>query len=366
LGEDLAENKEGQEKTEQATAKRLSDARDKGQVAKSVDITTAAIIIFGCLSVYFFGSNIIDGVGGLMTTILSNLDAISLTDQNAESILFQMLTFGARLVLPIIIIIFALAIIGEVSQVGFKVAGKKFTEGAKWDQVFNPFKNLKRVFFSSNTAYELAKNFFKLALLALVVYSVVAGKNVEIMTLMEKPFGELATFMSALAFELVMKMGILYIVIAIIDFYYQKWKFAQDMKMTKNEMKDEHKQMEGDPMVKNRMRAMMRGRLRNLMMNNVPEADVIITNPEHYAVAIKYKPGQMSAPIVVAKGVDFLAQKIKQVARDNDVPIVENPPIARAIYAACEVDQEIPAELFKTVAEILVYVYSLTGKEFGA
>ncbi len=361
----MAENKEGQEKTEQATAKRLSDARDKGQVAKSMDITTAGIIIFGSLAVYFFGTRIIDGVGGLMNTVFSNLDTISLTDTNAQSILFQMFTYAAELVLPIVIIIFILAVLGEVGQIGFKVAGKKFTEGAKWDQVFNPFKNLKRIFFSSNTAYELAKNFFKLVLLALVVYSVISDNNVEIMTMMEKPFGELGKFMVALAFELVMKMGILYIVIAIIDYYYQKWKFAQDMKMTKNETKDEHKQLEGDPMVKSRLRALMRGRIRNLMMKNVPEADVIITNPDHYAVAIKYSPGEMSAPIVVAKGVDFLAQKIKEIARENDVPIVENPPIARAIYAACEIDNEIPTELFKTVAEILVYVYSLTGKEFA-
>jgi flagellar biosynthetic protein FlhB len=359
----VAENKEGQEKTEQATAKRIFDAREKGQVAKSTDVTTAIIIIFGCLAVYFSGSRIVDGVKGLMTTTFSNLSSITVTETNAQNILVQMFTFVADLLLPIVIIIFVLSISAEVAQVGFKVAGKKFTEGAKWGEVFNPFKNLKKIFFSSNTAYELGKNLFKLLLLALVIYSVIADKKVELMTLMEKPFGELATFMTALSFELVMKMGLVYISIAIIDYFYQKWKFAQDMKMTKNETKDENKQMEGDPMVKSRLRAIMRGRLRNLMMNNVPKADVIITNPDHYAVAIQYDQMNMGAPKVVAKGVDFLAQKIKEVARENNVPIVENPPVARAIYAACEVNDEIPEHLFKIVAEILVFVYSLTNKQ---
>lgn len=359
----MAENKEGQDKTEQATAKRLSDARDKGQVAKSVDISTAAIVIFGCLAIWGLGTNIINNVQGLMTNTLSTLGSITITDTNAVNIIRVIFSESARLILPVIVIIFLLATLAEISQIGFKIAGKKFTEGAKWDQVFNPFKNLKRIFFSSNTAYELAKNFLKVALLSLVIYSVVSNQSEELMSLMEKPFGELASFMAKISFELVMKMGILYIVIAIMDFYYQKWRFAQDMRMTKNEFKDEHKQMEGDPMVKSRLRAIMRSRLRNLMMKNVPKADVVITNPDHYAVAIQYDTKEMNAPKVVAKGLNFLALKIKEVAKDNDVPIVENPPIARAIYAACEINDTIPEELYKTVAEILVYVYSLTGKD---
>ena len=143
------------------------------------------------------------------------------------------------------------------------------------------------------------------------------------------------------------------------DHFYQKWKFADDMKMTTNELKDENKQMEGDQMVKSRMRSIMRSKLRQAMMSNVPEADVIITNPDHYAIAIKYEQEKSNAPIVIAKGLDFLAQRIKEVARENDIPIVENPPLARAIYAECEIDQEIPENLFKAVAEVLAYVYSL-------
>lgn len=359
----MAENKEGQEKTEQATAKRLFDAREKGQVAKSVDVTTAVIIMTGCLAVFFLGTRIIDGVSGFMTTILGNLSNINVNADNAQAILIQMMSHVATMILPIVIIIFAVAVAAEIAQVGFKVAGKKFTEGARWDQVFNPFKNMKKVFFSSNMAYELAKNFFKLVLLAMVIYSVVSGKQVEMIALIEKPFGSVAEFMADISIELILKMGVVYIAIAIIDYYYQKWKFGQDMKMTKNELKDENKQMEGDPMVKSRLRALMRGRLRKQMMNNVPEADVVITNPDHYAVAIQYVQSKMSAPKVVAKGVDFLAQQIKAVARDNGVPIVENPPIARAIYAACEPEDEIPENLFKTVAEILVYVYSLDERK---
>jgi flagellar biosynthetic protein FlhB len=356
----VAENKDGQEKTESATPKRLDDARDKGQVAKSTDITTASIILLGGLGIYIFAENIFNRSKDFMTTVLLNITQIEITDTNAVKIIYNMFELTATLVFPIIIIIFIASIFGEVSQIGFKIATKKFTEGLRWKQIFNPFSQLKKIFFSANSIFELTKNFFKLFLLGMVIYSVVADKEVELISLVERPFSDLVSFMASLSIEIVFKTGVVYIIIALSDHYYQKWKFGEDMKMTKNELKDENKQMEGDQFVKSRMRALMRSQLRQTMMKNVPEADVIITNPTHYAVALRYKQGQDNAPIVIAKGLDFLAQKIKEIGKENNIPIVENPPLARAIYADCEVEQEVPEALFKAVAEVLAYVYSLS------
>lgn len=169
--------------------------------------------------------------------------------------------------------------------------------------------------------------------------------------------------MSSMALEILLKMGIIYIIIAVADYVYQKWKFGEDMKMTKQETKDERKQMEGDPKVKAQFRSLMRNRIRKLMIDNVGEADVVITNPTHFAVAIKYDQIASGAPVLLAKGLDFIAYQIREKAKETGVPIVENPPLARAIYRNVEVDEEIPEELFKAVAEVLAYVYSLKEVE---
>jgi flagellar biosynthetic protein FlhB len=168
--------------------------------------------------------------------------------------------------------------------------------------------------------------------------------------------------MASISIELVIKVGVVYIVIAVSDALFQKWQHKEDLKMTKQEVKDENKQSEGDPMVKARMRQIMRSKIRSAMMKSTAEADVVITNPTHYAVALKYEMGQMTAPKVVAKGADFLAARIREIATDNNVPIVEEPPLARAIYFNVEVDDEIPENLFKAVAQILAYIYNLKKK----
>ncbi len=261
-----------------------------------------------------------------------------------------------------LIAIFVIAASADIAQVGFHFAGKKFTEGLKWKQIFNPFSGIKRILFSSYSIVELIKSFAKLGLLGLLIYQILYKKDKELVGLLERPFVDVANFMISVAFELIWKVGLAYAMIALGDYFYQKWKFKQDMKMTKTELKDETKQAEGDPLMKSKIRTLMRGRIRQMMLKNVKTADVIITNPTHFAVALSYKAGAMHAPKVVAKGLDFLALKIREIAKENDIPIVEDPPLARAIYFNVDFEQEIPDSLFKAVAQVLAYVYTLKNR----
>lgn len=358
----MAENQDGQEKTEGASPKKLDEARDRGNVSKSTDVTTSVILLFGGMCVFMFGPAMIGQFQGFMKEIFINSAQIKITEMSVPLLFTKFIKSTAAMLLPLISVIFAIAIAGEVAQVGVKFASKKFTEGLNWKTIFNPFGGLKRMFFSKNSLFELIKSLAKVFILGLVVWSVLYNKDEQIIGLMERPFADMGIFMTSVAFEMVWKLGLVYAFIAVADFYFQRWRFKDDMKMTKKEVKDESKQTEGDPAVKSRIRSLMRGRIRKMMLQNVQKADVVITNPTHFAIALVYAQGQMTAPKVVAKGVDFLAARIREIANDNDVPIVEDPPLARTLYKLVDVDQEIPEDLFKAVAQILAYVYSLKGK----
>lgn len=355
----MAQNKDGMEKTEQATPKKLNEARDRGQVAKSLDVTTAAILLIGGLSVFMFLGSISSSVMDLSRSVLGNISNITLSQENIPFYFGKFAMFLLKVVGPIILLVFIVALSAEIAQVGFRIATKKFTEGLRFKQIFNPFQNLKRIFFSSYSLFELAKGVVKIIILGLVAYSVLSNKDKELVSILQMPFNEIVHLMFRISLELVWKIGVVYIVIAAADFAFQKWRFKNDMKMTKQEVKEEWKQMEGDPLVKSRLRSIMRTRLRQIMLKNVPSADVIVTNPTHFAIALKYNQEEMSAPKVLAKGVDYLALKIREIASENEIPIVENPHLARQIYYNVDVDQEIPEELYKAVAQVLAYVYSL-------
>ena len=355
----MAENKDGQEKTESATAKRLNEARNRGQVSKSMDVTTAAILLVGGSAIFIYGNEMFADLQNFMKYIFSNSTNIIVTEQNLSHYFFEVIVILAQILLPILLTIFAIIFVSEISQVGFKIATEKFTKGLNFKQIFNPFSGMKRMFFSGRSLFELAKGIAKLLIIGYVVYDVLASKAEKMISLVEVPFGDIAKFIVDMSFELILKVGIIYILIAAADFFYQRYRFKEDMKMTKQEVKEEGKQAEGDPKVKARIRALMRGRIRRLMLKNVKQADVVITNPTHFAVALMYKQGTMSAPRVVAKGADFLALQIREIAEKNDVTIVEQPPLARALFYSVEIEQEIPEELFKAVAQVLAFVYNL-------
>ncbi len=358
----MAENKEGQEKTEDATPKRLHEARMRGQVSKSLDVTTAAVMLFGGLVVFLLGTNLMDKYREFMKFLFLQAGIMELSLENAHIIYYNIMLFLGKALVPIIVIVFLISFIAEVSQVGLKIANKKFTEGLMFKQVFNPLNGLKRIFFSGRSLFELVKSIFKIFILGGVVFWVLYDQGENIVGLLDKPFMAVATYMVKLSLELVVKVGIVYIIIAVIDLMYQKYRFKEDMKMTKDEIKEERKQAEGDPKVKSRLRQIMRDKIRKIMMKKVEEADVVITNPTHFAVALEYKPGKMPAPRLVSKGADHLAFKIIDLAKENGIPIVEEPPLARTLFYSVDLDQEIPENLFKAVAQVMAYVYRLKNK----
>lgn len=356
------ETPDGQQKTEEASGKRLGDARDKGQVAKSHDATSAAMLLFGSWIIYAYGKSLAESLMNFMRFILLEAPFVQITDSSVPHYFLNLILFISGLLLPLLAMLSVIVLAIEISQVGFHFATKKFTEGLNLASVFNPFTGIKRMFFSKNSWVEILKNSGKILMMAIVVYQVLSSKTETILTLMDMPFQNMATFMAGVGFEMVMKVSVVFAVLAAFDYIYQKRKFKEDMKMTKQEVKEETKQQEGDVQMKGRIRNIARQRLRKLMLKRVKEADVIITNPTHYAVAIVYKQGLNTAPVVVAKGVDFLALKIREIGTDNNIPIVEDPPLARALYASVEVEQQIPETLFKAVAQVLAYVYKLKRK----
>ncbi|MCX7929641.1 MAG: flagellar biosynthesis protein FlhB [Chlorobi bacterium] len=355
----MPETPNGQERTEEATPKRLSDARERGQVAKSMELTSAALLLLGGWFLYTYGAHMGSKLADLFRFVFTHAAAITITDASLPRLAEQTGSFVALLIVPLLAVAFVLGIATEIGQVGLRWASKKFTEGLKTAPLFHPMQGLRRLFLSKDTAMQLGKNFAKVLLVGIVVWDVLRRRSDEVLTLMALPIETLATTIGRLGFELVLKVSLVYAAIAIVDFLYQRRRFRQEMKMTKQEVKDELKQQEGDTQIKQRIRQIARQRLRKLMLQRVKAADVVVTNPTHYAVALLYERGRMNAPRVVAKGVDYLAQQIRSIAEENSVPIVEDPPLARALYTACEIDDEIPETLFRAVARVLAYVYRL-------
>lgn len=355
----MAENKEGQEKTEPASAKRIREARARGQTAKSMDITTAAVLLLGGIIVFLLGSPAMTDIQKFMQIIFIESSTIQLTFENISSYYFKFILFFLKLILPIVSIIFFIVLVAEISQTGLHIATKKFTEGLNFKKIFNPLSGIKKIFFSGRSLFELAKSLVKIFILGFIVYGILENRVEETIDLIEKPISEIGSFLAEVSLEIVAKVGAVYILIAVADMIYQKYRYKEDLKMTKQEVKEENKQAEGDPRVKARLRSIMRSRIRKLMLKNVKTADVVITNPTHFAVALAYNPSKMSAPVVIAKGADYLAAQIRIIAEENQIPIVEQAPLARALFFSTDVDMEIPENLFKAVAQVLAYVYQL-------
>ncbi len=358
----MAETPDGQQKTEPASGKKLTDARSKGQVAKSIDATSSVMLLLGGMLVAAFAVPLLQRQMEFMRSMFTISPNIILTDESIAKYYPDLIGTIAILALPLLGIIALLAVSVEISQTGFTIATKKFTEGLNFKQIFNVFQGLKRIFGSARSAMELVKSIIKLLIVGAVLYQVLSRRADEIAGLATQPYQHIGAIIGSIIMELLWKIGAIYLLIGAGDFFYQRYKYRDDMKMTKQELKEETKQSEGDVEVKQRLRQMVKQRLKRIMLQNVKKADVVIVNPTHYAVALEYKPG-MSAPKVLAKGIDYLALKIREIANDNSVPIVENPPLARALYSAVEIDAEIPETLFKAVAQVLAYIYKQKAKK---
>lgn len=360
----FAKDGPGGEKTEPATEKKLQDARKEGQVAKSREIANGLGLLSLFLVLKFY-------VGTMGTKFLEMFHASynsipeALTfwegnmPQSEMRLLFNQLMAEILLIIaPILLIGCVVAFLSDVVQVKWKVTGKPLIP--KFSKL-NPIKGFKKIF-SVNALVELVKSIAKIGLIVYIAYSYLKDKVVLIYSLYDMPLLQAIGLAGEMVTDLGIRIAAIYMVIALADFIYQKFKFSQDMRMTKQEIKDEFKQAEGDPQVKGRIRQKMREASQRRMMQDLPRADVVITNPTHYAVAIQYDPDVADAPVVLAKGADHLAARIKEAAKENHIEIVENKPLARMLYANVEVGQMVPPELYQAVAEVLAFVYKLQGK----
>lgn len=360
----FAKDSGGGEKTEEPTSKRLDEARENGQVAKSKELDNAV----GLLILFVLLNMTISSLGGDMLGLFGTYygrisEFLSVNRSGVSGMAVSQLTNQAivsmfRMVLPF----FAVGFIGMVAtnlyQVKWKVTTKPLMPKLN---KFNPINGFKRIF-SKNSLVELVKSLVKIFLIGWLAYSSVKDNYNNLLLLFYMSLTEALMLIGSVVISVGFKITMAYLVVGIADYVYQKWKFHEDMKMTKQEIKDEHKNAEGDPQVKGQQRARMREASQRRMMQDVPKADVVITNPTHYAVALKYDAEEAQAPVVLAKGIDYLALQIKEKAKEADVEIVENKPLARMLYANVEIGEEIPPELYQTVAEILAAVYRLKNR----
>ena len=348
----------GQERTEKATSKKREDARRKGQVAVSKEISSVMILLTSLGIFYFAGSWMFWNMSDLISRVYQNIGTIriaSVTDASAFSleVLYRLL----GVLLPFLLPIAFVGIISNVMQIGFNISTEamalKLTK-------LNPISGMKR-FVSLKSLVELGKSIIKLLFVGGIAYLVVKGDLKEFPYLVRQEVGQIIMFIARVLFKLFFYVCLAMILLAALDYIYQRWQYEQDLKMTKQEVKDEFKQSQGDPKVKARIRGIQLEMARRRMMDAVPEADVVITNPTHLAIALKFDAREMIAPRVVAKGAGFVAQRIREIAEENRIPIVEEKPLAQALFKMVDIGGYIPAELYRAVAEVLAYVYRLRG-----
>lgn len=355
----FAKDGEGGEKTEPATAKKLKDAREDGKVTKSKELTAAfdLIVLFLVLKIFisFVGERLVgifDYVYSRMPDFLeinsTGVSSVAASHYMADILLQMLLTM-----LPFLLFGFVITFLVSVVQVGWKVTGKPLKPDLN---KFNPLNGFKRII-SKDSLFELLKSIIKIAVIFWVAYSRVKKHKEELFILYEIPLNQATALIGSVIIDTGLYISIVYLVIGFADFAYQKHKFNEDMKMTKQEVKDEFKNTEGDPQIKGRQRRKMQETSQRRMMHDVPKADVVITNPTHLAVAVKYDADVNTAPVVLAKGEEYVAQKIKEVARENNIEIVENKPLARMLYHNVDIGAEIPPELYQAVAEVLAAIY---------
>ncbi len=357
----FAQDGEGGEKTEPATQKKLDDARKEGKVAKSKELTSAFMLIALFLILKIFISYIGGNLVNIFSIVYNRIDGyvnpgeLGFTSQAVSAFTMQMLIQILLSVWPFFLIGVAIAILVSIVQVGWKVSTKPMEPKLS---KFNPINGFKRIF-SKESLFNLVMAIIKIVLIALIAYFSVKDKANDLFVLYEISLKQAISLVGEIILDTGLKISFVYLIVGLADFIYQKRKFSEDMKMTKQEVKDEYKNTEGDPQIKGRQRRKMQEASQRRMMQDVPKADVVITNPTHFAVALKYDAETAKAPVLLAKGEDYIALKIKEVAKENHVEIVENKPLARMIYHNVDIGAEIPPELYQAVAEVLATVYRM-------
>jgi len=348
-----------EERTEPATPRKRQKSREEGRMAKSQDLSAAVVIIAGLVAVYSLGLMI---WGKLVELFHNNITHISSALMREEGWLIRPALEGFRGFfwgwLPVGIICAFMAAVIMIYQVGFLVSAKPLTP--KPDR-FNPVSGLKKIV-SMRTLVELAKGLLKAMLLMGMLVFVIRKEQDTLLSVMLFQTDQGVAIVMKQIFSLSLKMALVLLALGFADYAYQKWDFEKSIRMSKQEIKDEYKQMEGDPLIKRRIRQKQRELARGRMMADVPKADVVVTNPTQIAVAIQYDQRSMTAPTVIAKGEGFVAQKIRDIAKEHKIPIIENKPLARALLLQVEIGEMVPQELYRSVAEVLAFVYRLKSK----
>jgi flagellar biosynthetic protein FlhB len=348
----------GQEKTEQPTSKRRRDARKKGNVFQSKDIVTV-VMLFG---VFYMTKLLLpliyETLRSYMEFFFSAISQDAPFEEAPQIYVYSMVSL-LKCALPLLAVSMALGILGHGIQTRFlftmESVKPKFSK-------LNPISGIKNMF-SLKKVVDLVKNLIKIAILLALLYNLVISDLSPIARMIDTPIFRSATQMLSMVFELVKKVCIAFAVVAFFDFLYQRWDYENNLKMTKQEVKEEYKMTEGNPEIKGRIRRIQRQMAMSRMMQSVPEADVVVRNPTHFAVALKYDPEKHGAPVVLAMGQDHLAFRIIKVAEEHGVSVLEDRPLARALYASCEVGREIPPDFYGAVAELLVYIYRLNHRD---
>jgi flagellar biosynthetic protein FlhB len=349
-----------EDKTEAATPRKREKVRDEGQVCKSRDLNAVVEILTGLIMLFYLGKSIVGNLVQWIQQILSFMGGAAFSEQNSflwlissavSSYFWGWLPMGFFCAIAVLVI--------TIRQVGWKFSAQPLT--LKLERL-NPFTGLKKLI-STRSIAELLKGILKASLFAWVLYVAVMDKLPDAINSVRIPFEPGALLLARQIWDLCMRMAIMLLILAIIDYGYQKWEFEKGIKMSKQEIKEEHKQAEGDPQIKSKIKQRQREMAKKRMMSSVPKADVVITNPTTLAVALQYDRELMQAPLVVAKGRGLIARRIREIAEENGVALMENKPLAWALYEGVEIGDEVPAHLYKAVAEVLAFVYRLKQKE---
>ncbi len=352
----MAENDQGQEKTEQATTKRREESHKKGQVAKSRELSSVAILVGALVYFYFNAPDLLTGMMNMTKGMLKKSGQVQLTASSLPPFVAELAFQVMLLLLPLMLTVVVVSLLVNILQVGFIFSPEAMAP--KFSKI-NPIKGMKNVL-GLRAFVELLKNILKIVVIGAVAYLTIRSEVMGFLPLLDQGVWQILSFIGGNAFKILANVCWLLMVLAVLDYLYQKWEHEKNIKMTKQELKEENKQTEGDPLIKGRIRRLQREAARKRMMASVPKADVVITNPTHLAVALKYDTATMSAPVVLAKGAGHVAERIRKIAGEHRVPIVENKWVARVLYRMVDIDGAIPENLYRAVAEILAYVYGLS------
>ena len=349
----------GQEKTEAPTPRRIRQAREEGNVARSTDLTAALMLLVAIALLYILSTRLFESMAALLHRLLSSVDAANPTRSDDLGPIFSYLMgLIGWTVLPFLLAIAGVGMLVTAGQTGLMLTGKPLVP--KFSKL-NPISGVKRLV-DARAMMRLVMSLGKVVIIATVATIMIMAEIDAIAALPTMTIAAATTAAANMTFMLALKLAALLVILALLDFAFQKYQHTKDMRMTKQEVRQELKDMDGDPLMKQRRARVARQLAMQRMAQQVPNADVVITNPTHLSIALRYDSDTMAAPKVIAKGADFMAMRIRQIATANGIPLVERKPLARALYNSVEVGDEVPEEHYAAVAEILAYVYRLSGK----